>query len=277
MEINHLKKVDLHMHSNVSDGLLSPNELVKMASSKGLCAIGLTDHDSISGLKDAEDSAPAYGIEIVPGVEISVLEEHQEIHILGYYPNYREHLHERLAEIRTERYKRMEQIIEKLKRLGFKIEPEEVEMETGDAAPGRMHLARILLKKKYVHTLDEAFSLYLSKNREAYVPRKTISLGEAMTLLRDVESVRVLAHPGFNDHSTVSKLLPLGLQGLEVFHPDHSRSQVKYFMRLAEKLNLIITGGSDYHGDNRSNVDYHPGMAISRKYLDTLKITRFPY
>ncbi|MFO7953047.1 MAG: PHP domain-containing protein, partial [Bacillota bacterium] len=193
-----MDKVDLHMHSNVSDGLYSPTKLMKLAGDFNLGAVGLTDHDNIDGLPEAEEAASKHGVELVTGVEISILHEDEEIHILGYYPRKLELLSEALNEIQTERFRGMEKMVDKLKKLSVKVSFDEVLEEAGSAAPGRMHLARLLYNKKYVHTVDEAFSLYLTRNREAYVPRETMTLKQAMALLREVEAVIVAAHPGYN-------------------------------------------------------------------------------
>ncbi len=266
-----MKKVDMHMHSNVSDGLYSPAELMKLADTYGLSAVGLTDHDNVEGLPEAESAASEFGIELIPGVEISILHNDEEIHILGYYPRKLNLLCEALKQIQSERFRRMEKMVDRLKRLGFKIKFDEVLEEAGNAAPGRMHLARLLYKKKYVHTVDEAFSLYLTRNREAYVPRETMSLKQAMALLRKVGAVIVAAHPGYNKTDIVGLMMPMGLHGIEVFHPDHSKQQERKYKNMALENKLLITGGSDFHGDNRKNIRYSLQWAISEKYLQQLK------
>ncbi len=263
--------VDLHMHSNVSDGLNTPGELIQLAHRYHLSAIGLTDHDTIAGLPEAELAANKYGVELVPGVEISILENNEEIHILGYYPSKLKLLSNALEEIQAERFKRMGKMVDKLKELGFKIEYNEVEKEAGNAAPGRMHLARLLVKKKYVHTLDEAFSMYLTRNRQAYVPRETMTLKQAMALLREVKAVIVIAHPGFHKEDITDKLITMGLDGIEVFHPDHTKQQIRYYHNTALEKGLLITGGTDYHGDSRKEIRYPREMAVPKHYLDELK------
>lgn len=269
--MNNSKIVDLHMHSNASDGLYSPAEVLKIAFESGLSAIGLTDHDTVKGLPEAIRAAEKHGLELVPGVEISVLEKNREIHILGYYPHNTEKLNAELDDIREERYSRMEKIVQKLNNLGFKIGPEEVLAEAGDSAPGRLHLARLLLKKDYVHTLNEAFSFYLNPDRDAYVPRRLMTLKRAMELLREVKAIRVIAHPGELGRSIIERLIPLGLQGIEVFHPDHSTTQKKYYQEMAHEKGLLITGGSDFHGDRERFTRYPRHLAITGQYLDELK------
>ncbi len=269
------KPVDLHTHSNASDGIYSPAELFEVAERAGVSAIGLTDHDTVKGLPEAIAAAEKYGPELVPGVELSVLEEKREIHILGYYPCDTEQLNAELKDIREERYSRMDKIVAKLKNLGFKLNIQEVLTEAGDSAPGRLHLARLLLRKKYVHSLDEAFSLYLNPDRGAYVPRQLMTLKRAMELLTAVKAVKVIAHPGELGKAIIDRLIPMGLQGIEVFHPDHSTAQKKYYHELALSKGLLVTGGSDFHGDRERTARYPRHLAVAGYYLDQLKKAAF--
>ncbi len=265
------KLIDLHTHSTASDGIYKPSELIKMASSAGIAAIGLTDHDSVAGLSEANTAAGEYGVELVPGVEISILEGKRETHLLGYYPQDLDRLHLELEDIRNERYSRMKMIVAKLIKLGFRIKLDEVLLEAGQSAPGRLHLARLLVKKKYVHTLDEAFKYYLNPDRSAYVPRRLMTLKRAMQLLSSVGAIIVIAHPGTMDKEFIDRLLHLGLQGIEVFHPDHSADQKKRYLHLAQQNNLLVTGGSDFHGDREKKTGYPSHLAIAGSYLSDLK------
>ncbi len=263
--------VDLHMHSNASDGIFSPAELLEIVGRAGIAAVGLTDHDTVQGLPEALAVAEKYGLELVPGVELSVLEGKREIHILGYYPVDTELLNSELEDIRAERYSRMDKIVARLNNLGFKVNPEEVLAEAGDSAPGRLHLARVLLRKKYVHCLDEAFSLYLNPDRGAYVPRHLMTLKRAMNLLSAVKAVKVIAHPGDLGKAIIDRLIPMGLQGIEVFHPDHSTAQKQYYHELAFSQGLVVTGGSDFHGSRERTARYPRHLAVASYYLDQLK------
>ncbi len=264
-------KVDLHMHSTASDGLFSPQEVMEIAAAAGLRAAGLTDHDTIDGLAEASAAADKCGIELVPGVEISVLDEKLEVHILGYYPLYREQLEKALAETQNERLIRMEKIMHRLGKMGFDIRLEEVLEEADQAAPSRMHLARLLKKKKYVHTTDQAFSLYLNPDCPAYVPRHTLTLRGVMGLLRDVAAVPVIAHPAAESKKLIDLLIPLGLKGIEVYHPQHDKVREQYYARLAHEKDMLITGGSDFHGESRDRPGYPVHRAISGHYLTLLK------
>lgn len=266
------KKIDLHLHSSFSDGAYTPSQLVQKLATAGLDAFALTDHDTTKGLSEAAKAAEEAGLEFVPGIEISVVEKKREIHILGYYPAKLHLLEDNLTELRNQRFIRMEKTVRSLQMSGFKISAAEVIAEAGQAAPGRMHLARILLRKKYVHSVEEAFSLYLGFNRPAYVQRKTFSLSETIKLLIDCHAIPVFAHPGAEGLSILKTLIPHGLMGIEVFHPDHSSNQVRQTMHLAEENKLLITGGSDFHGSPDLRTPYPIERAIDYLYLEQLKI-----
>ncbi len=267
-------KVDFHLHSNISDGIFSPEEIIKITAEAGLLAAGLTDHDTVNGLNEAALAAAKYSIELIPGVEISVIEDDHEVHILGYYPQQQDQLNEALTMLQKERFVRMEAVVEKLNRLGLKISPDEVINEAGEAAPGRLHIARLLRNKKYIRTLNQAFTTYLNKNRPAYVPRQTFSLNQVMNLLADVGALPVIAHPGARSKNIIEKLISMGLKGVEVFHPDHSHALVKYYLELAQSKGLIITGGSDFHGESRQKINYPAYLAISADYLKQMKLVQ---
>ena len=263
--------VDLHLHSSASDGIFKPAELFKIVAAAGLSAAALTDHDTVNGLEEAKTAAIENNLELVPGVEISVLEDDEEIHILGYYPRDLNLLQEVLIKVQEERRARMERMVDKLNRRGIAVTLEEVKAEAGSAAPGRPHLARVLQKRKYVHTTDEAFSLYLHNGGLGYEPRRTLCVREVMDLLKDIKAIPVIAHPGSKAEYLLDKLLPLGLMGIEVFHPEHGKQLENKLKLLAEKNGLLITGGSDYHGVNRDHPAYPKQKAISAVYLEKLQ------
>ncbi len=265
------KKVDFHLHSSASDGLFSPSELIKIAAQAGLAAAALTDHDTVSGLDEAEKAAKKYNLEFIPGLEVSGLEEGHEYHILGYYPLIGNDIVSLLEDMQQDRLKRMEQMVEKLQDKKFKISFEEVLNEAAGAAPGRLHLARILLKKKYVHTVNEAFLLYLGRDKPAFVQRQTLSLEQVMDLLNGVGAVPVLAHPGESGKIIIEKLIKLGLMGLEVYHPDHGKALTAYYSSLAAEKKLLITGGSDYHGESLHYPAYSLKDAVDYSYLEEMK------
>jgi hypothetical protein len=263
--------VDLHMHSNCSDGKLTPSALAEMVSRAGIRAFALTDHDTLQGLQEAEAAAQSLKIEFVPGVEVSASLADREIHILGYYPKNLKLLSQVLDRIRRNRYTRMKKMIDLLIQEGFKIKMEDILQEAGSAAPGRLHLARVLVNKRYVVNIDQAFSLYLGKGKAGYAKRTLLTAEAIIKHLRESGAVTVLAHPKKEGREDPELLINYGLQGIEVYHPDHSEQQVLYYRKLAKKYNLVITGGSDYHGDTNGSKGSLKKQAIDYIYLDILK------
>ena len=263
--------VDLHMHSTASDGQLAPADLAKLVASAGLEAFALTDHDTLDGLEEASGAAARLKIEFVPGVELSARFKEREVHLLGYYPKKRAVLEEHLALFKKERFKRMAQMVEKLKGEGFKIDEEEVLKEAGPAAPGRLHLARLLAKKGYVLNPGQAFALYLGRGRAGYVPRKLPLAEEALSLLLKTGAVPVLAHPGEEGRGDLLALKAQGLKGVEVFHPIHTKKLISYYLKQAEGLDLLVTGGSDFHAISEREGRGFARHATNYHYLERLK------
>ena len=242
--------VDLHLHSSASDGILSPTELIKKAAAAGLAAVALTDHDTMAGVEEARAAGSRCGLEVIAGVELSVFTgEQQEIHLLGYDPRQPEIINDLLERLRHERFERMERMVALLRRLGFALTPDEIIAEAKPAAPGRLHLARLMVKRGYCSDIGDAFAKYLKQGQPAYIPRKTLQPAAAIEMLHRAGAVPVVAHPGAAGRAHLRKLAAMGLRGVEVFHPDHSPGLSSYYRHQAARLNLLITGGSDYHGD----------------------------
>ena len=268
-------KADLHLHSNCSDGIYSPEELIQLAASAGLKAVSLTDHDTLAGSDAAAAAGSRLKIEVVPGVEISAHEENLEIHLLGYYPARPEILMGALKQARLDRFRRMELMVRRLNGLGFNLNPDQVCREAAPAAPGRLHLARHMIKEKLVNNLEQAFSFYLEQGRPAYVPRTHLTPAGALALLLDSGAVPVMAHPGLRGRKHLPGLMAGGLRGIEVYHPDHSAALRRYYREFAESNNLLITGGSDFHGDKQYRARGPGSTAIAYRYLQLLKAARF--
>lgn len=265
------RPVDLHLHSNESDGIFSPEQLVALSAGAGLAAVALTDHDTVTGVKRALRAGERYGIEVVPGVELSAYRSDREVHLLGYYPADRAKLERVLADLRAERYGRMERILDKLRGLGFQLEFAQVAAEAGAAAPGRLHLARTMVKAGLVKNLEQAFTQYLGKGGPAYVPRKVLTPSRAVSVLLDAGAIPVLAHPGTGGEEVLRELIPLGLRGVEVFHPDHTVALRRYYCRRAVEEGLLITGGSDFHGDSKYRARRPGSVTIPYFYLEKLR------
>lgn len=250
--------IDLHIHSNFSDGTMTPTELVALARNKKLSAIALTDHDTMAGVEEALLAGEEMGVEIVPGIEISVTYAQVEYHILGYWADPRHSLlAAALVRLQGARADRNDKILEKLKALGVMVTPEELQVVSQQGQTGRPHIARILVQRGVVRTMSQAFDQFLKKGEAAYVSRFTYSAAEAVTLIREAGGLAVLAHPAQNDPELIRlptvlvDLVPVGLDGVELYYPTHSHKVKKRMRTLAEQYDLLLTGGSDYHGEVR--------------------------
>ncbi|MGZ4112997.1 MAG: PHP domain-containing protein [Tumebacillaceae bacterium] len=241
---------DLHAHTTASDGTFRPRELVELAKQKGLAAIAVTDHDTTGGLQEAQLAGQELGVEVVPGIELSTEFEGKEVHVLGYfYDPDNEELRELTRKMRDDRVHRMDKMIVKLHEAGVEITREEVVAEAQGGAIGRPHIARVLIRKGYVADIPEAFSKYLASGRPGYVERMKLKPEEAVDVIKRAGGVPVVAHPGLFDKDYLfDTLVPLGLVGLEAYHPDHSDDKRRHYEALAKHHGLIATGGSDFHG-----------------------------
>lgn len=244
-------RVDLHIHTTASDGQMTPAEVVRLALERGLAAIALTDHDSMAGLAEARAAAEGTSLEVVPGVEISSDWPVGDFHILGLYVDpWDGPLHERLEAMRAARRHRARKILERLAALGIPLEWDEVVLSCNEGcAIGRLHIADAMVRRGYVSTVREAFQCYLGRYGPAYVPRLRMTPMEIIGLIRRAGGVAVLAHPaasGVAEH--IPTLASWGLQGVEVYAPDHSPEDVQVLLRLAHQHRLLVTGGSDFHG-----------------------------
>jgi len=246
--------VDLHIHSTFSDGNFTPEEIVKHAKKMSLAAIAITDHDNTDGTLFAIPAGNKLGVEVVPGVELSVDPESpqdEEIHILGYYMNWEdEDFQEKLRHFREARVERAHHILEKLAHLGIKINPQQLFEVAGKGSVGRMHVAKVLKEEGFVNYLQQAFDLYLAYGKPAYVPKLRLSSQEAIDLISQLGGISVIAHPlyGGNSREIIQKLKSLGLDGIEVYYTNHSPEDVKRFQSWANEFGLLATGGSDCHG-----------------------------
>ncbi len=248
---------DLHVHTRCSDGLCSPKEVVELAAQAGLSWISVTDHDTTIGLEEARGAAERVGIGFVPGVELSVEHGGQDFHILGYWidPEYPE-LVDLLAEVVVARQERAHRIINRLHALGVNLAFEQIEIHRWcPGYVGRPHVAQALIDGGWVSTFPEAFSRYLGKDAPAYVGKAPVEPARALGALRRAGGVSVLAHPGaYRLNGALDIFVRAGLQGIEVEHPKHSPDMVAGYRRLAERLGLATTGGSDFHGRGMSEI-----------------------
>jgi predicted metal-dependent phosphoesterase TrpH len=255
MSCEHDFYVDLHIHTNYSDGTFTPSEAVEYASKMKLTAISVTDHDSVDGIDEALEASSKAGLEFIPGIELSSEvgdSSKSEMHILGYHIDYKsEELKETLEVFKKARFKRAREIFEKLKKNGIEIKDKSFIDEAEHKAIGRLHFAKSLIEEGYVNSISEAFQRYLAVGKAAYIPKYAISASDAIKLIRKSGGVPVMAHPyytHYNDKAMLRSLVNDGLMGLEAWHIKHPDSAVKKFLSLAEEFDLIVTGGSDCHG-----------------------------
>jgi predicted metal-dependent phosphoesterase TrpH len=240
--------LELHCHTTCSDGTLTPSQLVQAAFRAGVSALAITDHDTLSGWEEAIAAARPYPIEIVPGVELSTVHNGCSLHILGFYPN-ADKLREPLSNRLEGRHHRARQMAAKLEALGYPIELPEL---GAGVAPSRPHLARALVAAGHVQSVEEAFTRFLGDNGPAYVHYDKFSITEGIALLRDCGAVPVWAHPylfrGGEVEDVLRELVAAGLMGVEVYHPNQTAKERKHLLSLCAEHNLLVTGGSDYHG-----------------------------
>lgn len=243
--------IDLHTHTTASDGTLTPTELVSKAGKLGVGILSVTDHDTISGLKEAMTVAGDYGMVFIPGVELNTDVNLGEIHILGYFIDQEDKSFcATLKEIGLEREKRCIRMLDKLEELNVSPGIERVRAFSKGESIGRPHIARAMLDMGLVSSFDEVFVKYIGSNAPCYIPRKKLKPKEAVKLILSAGGIPVLAHPGLmkDFNNQFPSLLSAGLMGIEAYYPRHSPLQIDYFVRLAKKHNLLITAGSDYHG-----------------------------
>lgn len=246
-----LLNIDLHVHTNASDGTLSPSQVVKESADAGLRVIAIADHDTTDGISEALEAQDRYGIVVIPGVEVSASDPMGEVHILGYWMDYEDAAFRAfLNKPCSARPDRIAEMCETLTGLGLPIEPAEVFALAGQSGSvGRAHLARVMLEKGYVGNMDEAFDRYLSNGAPAYVKRFKNSTGETISMIHECGGISVLAHPGLiHNPELITRLIEQGVKGIEVFCHDHDPQQTEAFSRMAQEHGLLITGGSDYHG-----------------------------
>lgn len=261
-----MRRVDLHTHTTASDGSCSPQELVALAGEKGVVALAVTDHDTIDGVEEALDAGGRYGIEVIPGIEISTLYT-GEMHLLGYYMDLeRGCLHESLNRLKEYRQERNDKILSSLQELGMDISYEEVWKAAGGGIIGRPHFAKVIAEKGYADSIGDAFNRFLIPGRPAYFPKEKLTPREGIGLIRRGGGIPVLAHPkylGLSERAMDDLVLELkgeGLAGIEAIYTSHTQQEVAFFSRLAQKHHLLITGGSDFHGSNKPEIELGSGM-----------------
>ncbi|MBP1996466.1 PHP domain-containing protein [Paenibacillus eucommiae] len=274
---NSIFAADLHTHTLASDGTQSAAANVAMAKQAGLSALAITDHDTVSGVAEAIAEGKRLDVEIVPGVEISTIAGEQDIHVLGYFIDYTDaQFLERLENLREVRNTRNELMLERLRQLGMNITIADVHQEVeatkseGDTV-GRPHIAAVLLKKGYVTSIREAFDRYLGRDGAAYVNPPRIDPATAIKWIHEAGGSAVLAHPGiYGDDALVEHIIRGGIDGIEVYHSDHTPEDEARYLQLANRYELLITAGSDFHGERGGEI-FHAPIGSRRVSTDVLK------
>lgn len=275
--------IDLHTHSSFSDGTCTPTELISLAKTGQLKALALTDHDTMAGIHEALAAGVRFGVEVIPGIELSVVHGEYSIHLLGYWPD-PEHpqLKKALDRIQGARDERNRKIMDNLTGLGISVSMAELQAVAGQGETGRPHIARLLVNKGVVRTIDEAFVRYLRRGCPAYVSRFAFDACEAVSLVKKAGGLAVLAHPLSIERDPellcplLDRLVAAGLNGLEAYYPTHSKKLTRHLSVLADRYGLLLTGGSDYHGDVRPNTGLAGGkkLFVPEQLLDIMKERR---
>ncbi|MCF7815260.1 MAG: PHP domain-containing protein [Candidatus Cloacimonetes bacterium] len=263
-------KLDLHTHTTVSDGSFSPTEILKKAAELELEYFSITDHDSIDALDQISEIPP--NMKFINGVEISA-EFPKTLHILGYdFDPKNEKLRKALKELQDFRKNRNAKMLQKLSENGFPISQEELEIEAKGEIVGRPHFANLMHKKGYVNSYQEAFDLYLDKGKPFYMNKKRLDPKLAIELILQAGGIPVIAHPyqtKLSDEdleNLIKELKNYDLMGIEAYYSQHTKDQVNQYLEYAEKCDLLITAGSDFHGTNKSHIPL--GMDVSKEHLN---------
>ncbi|RJP19662.1 MAG: PHP domain-containing protein [Candidatus Omnitrophota bacterium] len=267
------KRIDLHTHTHCSDGTLSPTELIRKAAEAGLAAVAITDHDTTAGIAEAMQAGRKFGVEVIPGVEISAIYPRGTLHILGYYFDMADSdLQLKLREYINARNRRNPLILNLLKKYGYSLEMEEVVSLAGGDVINRPHIAQAMLNRGYVQSNQEAFDRFLGSGALAYVPKEVYTPQESVDIIHEAGGLAVLAHPDQLQSGGLEKTLceirtlsEIGIDGIEAFHGKCLTEHAQAFANCAEELGLFLTGGSDYHGDLKHDVEL--GQVRSLPYI----------
>lgn len=279
-----MKIVDLHVHSNKSDGSLTPTELVHLAVEKGLSAFALTDHDTTAGIKEAIDAAAQLPIEVIPGIEFSTEYEGKDIHIIGLYINYEDAcFKEQIQSFVDSRILRNRKMCALLQESGISITYEQLKETFPGSVITRGHYAKYLLEHGYVKSMPEAFDRYIGDHAKCFVPREKVTPIQAVTLILKAGGIPILAHPTLYHMSyarletLVSRLKDAGLIGIEAIYSTYTASEERQMRNIAAKYDLCISGGSDFHGANKPKLELATGygkLAIPIEVLEKLQDKR---
>ena len=268
--------IDLHTHTTASDGRCAPAELVARAAAAGVKVLAVTDHDTTAGCDAAEAACAAAGIEFVPGIEITSIVDGEDVHVLGYFIDRRSTaLGTLLTEQRQHRVNRLREIVRRLAARGVTLDADAIlqpAVADSSKAVGRPWVARALVAAGHVKTTDEAFRLWLGRGSAAFVPRVGPRPADVFSLIRGVGGVSSLAHPGLLKHDDwIRQFVASGLDALEAYHSDHDANATARYLAMADRLQLLVSGGSDYHGGEEHGPARLGGVDLPREAFEALK------
>lgn len=281
-----MKTIDLHVHSNISDGTCTPEELVRLAKEAGLSAFALTDHDTVLGIERARCAAEDIGMELIPGIEFSTRWQYRDVHILGYWIDDKNPAFQaKLTEFIEARDVRNEQMCLRIREYtGFPCYLSELQRRYPGAVITRAHMASWMVEEGYVKTRSIAFDKYLGDHAPCFIPKTQVSPKDAIRLILDYGGIPVLAHPLLYSLSRkqtsalLDELTEAGLAGIEAYYSMNRGSDTSYVLSLAQKYSLLPTGGSDFHGENKPDIALGTGrghnLAIPYSILENLKAAR---
>ncbi|MBN2403014.1 MAG: PHP domain-containing protein [Spirochaetes bacterium] len=275
-----IKKIDLHVHTKASDGIYTPKEIIDYAIANGISSLAITDHDTVDGLAEAMDYANKIGFELIPGVEFGLEYKAGSFHLLGLYVDYgNPALIEATEFLKKSRMIRLVKMVELLNNEGYNISLKEVEQEAMGAAVGKPHIARIMIRRGYAEDMAYVFKNFMIKGKPGHVKRDRIFLNEAVSVIKNSGGIPIIAHPislnakSFDDfEDKLDEFILGGVQGIEVYSSMHTMNDVAEFLRIADKKNILISGGSDFHGDKGKRIGvYTDGNFIPDYILDDIK------
>jgi 3',5'-nucleoside bisphosphate phosphatase len=256
--------IDLHSHTTASDGIFSPTKLVKKACDENIRTIAIADHDTVGGVDEAVAEGKKCGLQVIPAIEFSIDYPHGDFHLLGYYVDCHDaNFLSGVAKIREARERRIPKIVEHLRASGLDITESEVVEESGGGSLGKPHVARVLVRKKYASSIEDAFDRFLGSGKAGDVPKEKVTAEQGLEMILSAHGIAVCAHPvslGLPDSDLkkfLGKYIPIGLAGMECYSNMHSDDLVKRYCAIADSLSLFITGGSDFHGDKDEALGYY--------------------
>lgn len=282
MWVGSLSLIDLHVHSNQSDGSDAPERLAELAAAAGLEAFALTDHDTLNGIAAAARRASEVGVELIPGVELSCSTSQRTVHVLGYFIDQNdEPFQQMLEDQRRLRHRRNLRLADRLHNIGLNITFEEAEAVARNDSTGRPHFAAVLVRKGYARTIDEAFATYLAEGRPAYVEHQELDARRAIEAIHAAKGVAIWAHPFRRgqerfEHiqAETEELVAAGIDGIEAWYSRYSPNLRRQLVRMARRFGIVPSGGSDYHGTYKPDLSIGTGtgdLQIAREVLDELR------